>query len=151
MKQEEFLAKLDRQALLDAINRAENACSGEVRIHVQPKASGGELRWVAERTFERLGMAKTASRTGVLLFIASEEQRFVILGDKGINDLVPADFWDEIAARLTERFKAGEFSGGIVAAVDAVGEKLRTFFPLGPDDRDELSDELSIGTHTDSP
>jgi len=151
MKQEEFLAKLDRQALTEAIRRAERACSGEVRIHVQPKATGGELRWVAERTFERLGMTKTAGRTGVLLFIASEEQRFVILGDKGINDLVPPNFWDEIAAKLHDRFVAGEFSGGIVEAVDAVGEKLREFFPLGPNDRDELSDELSIGSHTDSP
>jgi len=111
---------------------------------VQPKARGGELRWVAERTFERLGMTKTAARNGVLLFIASEEQRFVILGDRGIDEKVPAGFWDEIAAKLTIRFKNGEFTAGIVDAITAAGEHLREYFPRAADDVNELPDEIDV-------
>ncbi len=144
MKQQEFLAALDQPRIVEAIGAAERQTSGEIRVHVQPKATGGEIRYVAERTFERLGMTKTALRNGVLFFIASEENQFVILGDQGIDAKVPAGFWDDIAARLTERFKAGEFTRGIVEAITAVGEHLKSYFPRADDDVDELSDEISI-------
>jgi uncharacterized membrane protein len=143
MQQQEFLEKLDQKRIADAITEAESRTSGEIRVHVQPKA-GGNLRQVAERTFERLGMTKTNLHNGVLLFIASEENQFVILGDKGIDDAVPAGFWDEIAAKLTIRFKAGEFTEGIVDAITAAGEQLRAYFPHEADDVDELSNEIDV-------
>jgi uncharacterized membrane protein len=118
--------------------------SGEIRVHVQPKATGGEIRDVAERTFERLGMTKTALRNGVLLFIACEEQRFVILGDKGIDEKVPPGFWDTIAAKLTIRFKNSELTEGIVEAILAAGEQLKAYFPRSADDINELPNEIDI-------
>ena len=102
------------------------------------------MRFVAERTFERLGMTKTAARNGVLLFIAAEENQFVILGDKGIDEKVPAGFWDDIAAKLTIRFKNGEFTEGIVEAIGAAGEHLREYFPRSADDVNELSDDIDV-------
>ena len=144
MKQKEFLEKLDQSRIVTAIQDAERRTSGEIRIHVQPKAIGGEIRTVAERTFERLGMTKTALRNGVLLFIATEEQRFVILGDKGINEKVPGGFWDEIAARLTIRFKNQEFTEGIIDAVTAAGAHLGQYFPRAADDANELADTIDV-------
>jgi uncharacterized membrane protein len=144
MTQKEFLAKLDQPRIVAAIQEAERETSGEIRIHVQPKSLGGDIRTVAERTFERLGMTKTALRNGVLLFIATEEQRFVILGDRGINDKVPAGFWDEIAAKLTIRFKNGEFTDGIVEAIEAAGAHLGQYFPRAADDVNELPDEIDV-------
>jgi uncharacterized membrane protein len=144
MTQKEFLEKLDQPRVVSAIQEAERATSGEIRVHVQPKATGGELRTVAERTFERLGMTKTALRNGVLLFIATEEKRFVILGDQGINEKVPAGFWDEIAAKLTIRFKNGEFTDGIVEAITAAGAHLGQYFPRADDDVDELPDTIDV-------
>ena len=144
MKQKEFLAGLDQPRIVAAIAAAEAETSGEIRVHVQPKVYGGEIRPVAERTFERLGMTKTAARNGVLLFIATEEQRFVILGDSGIDEKVPPGFWDEIAEKLTARFRSGEFTEGIVEAIAAAGEHLKTFFPHSSDDVDELPDEIDI-------
>lgn len=144
MKQQEFLAALDQKRITTAIATAEQQTAGEIRVHVQPRVTGGDIRAVAERTFERLGMTKTVLRNGVMLFIASEENRFVILGDKGIDEQVPAGFWDEIAAKLTIRFKGGEFTEGIVDAVHAAGEQLKTYFPRAHDDVNELADDLSI-------
>ncbi len=143
MKQKEFLAALEQQRIVSAIAEAEKRTSGEIRVHVQPKA-GQDIRKFAERTFERLGMTKTALRNGVLLFIASEEQRFVILGDSGIDEKVPAGFWDEIAAKLTIRFKNGEFTDGIVEAIGSAGEHLARFFPRSPGDVNELSDQINV-------
>ncbi|MDP9193776.1 MAG: TPM domain-containing protein [Acidobacteriota bacterium] len=146
MHQKDFLATLDRQRIIDAIGTAEKQTSGEIRVHIQPKAHG-DIRAVAERTFERLGMTKTALRSGVLLFIACEEQRFTILGDRGIDEKVPAGFWDEIAAKLTIRFKAGEFTDGIVEAIHSAGDELRHDFPRIEGDVDELTNEINIEHH----
>ena len=144
MLQKEFLATIDQKKIVEAITAAEMRTSGELRVHVQPKATGGEIREVAERTFERLGMTKTALRNGVLLFIACEEQRFVILGDKGIDEKVPAGFWDTIAAKLTIRFKNGELTVGIVEAILAAGEQLKAYFPRASDDVNELPNEIDV-------
>jgi uncharacterized membrane protein len=143
MRQKDFLAALDRTQIEDAIGTAERMTSGEIRVHVQLKAAG-DIRHVAERTFERLGMTKTKERNGVLLFIACEEQRFVILGDSGIDTRVPAGFWDDIAAKLHDRFQRGEFTEGIVEAIHSAGEQLKTYFPRAHDDKNELSNEINV-------
>lgn len=143
MHQKEFLAKLDQPRIVAAIATAEKMTSGEIRVHIQPHARG-DIRAVAERTFERLGMTKTAQRNGVLLFIACEEQRFVILGDRGIDEKVPAGFWDEIAAKLTIAFRNGELTEGIVHAIHSAGEELRHYFPRAHDDVDELTNDINI-------
>jgi uncharacterized membrane protein len=144
MKQQEFLALLDQARIVAAISEAELQTSGEIRVHVQPRVGSGEIRDVAERTFERLGMTKTVLRNGVLLFIASEDQRFVILGDSGINERVPAGFWDEIAARLTIRFQAAEYTVGIAEAIKSAGRELRQFFPRSEADVNELANDINI-------
>lgn len=143
MHQKEFLAQLDQQRIVAAIAASEKRTSGEIRVHIQPR-SRGEIRAVAERTFERLGMTKTALRNGVLLFIACEEQRFTILGDRAIDEKVPAGFWDEIAAKLTIHFKSGEFTDGIVEAIHSAGEELLHYFPRVEGDVDELTNEINV-------
>lgn len=147
MHQKDFLAVLDQDRIRAAIAAAEMQTSGEIRVHVQPTTRGAEIRSVAERTFERLGMTKTGERNGVLLFVACEEQRFVILGDRGIHERVPAGFWDDIAARLTIRFKAGDFTNGIVDAIHSAGEELKTFFPRKGGDVNELTNDVSVEHH----
>jgi len=144
MKTQEFLGLIDQQRVVDAIKSAEQETSGEIRVHVQPRARGGDIRFVAERTFERLGMTKTSRRNGVLLFIATEENQFTILGDKGIDEKVPAGFWDDIAAKLTIRFRNGEFTDGIVEAIGAAGDHLKSYFPRMEGDVNELPDEIDV-------
>lgn len=144
MKHQEFLSALDQPRIVSAIEIAEKQTSGEIRVHVQPKVVGADIRTVAEKTFERLGMTKTAARNGVLLFIASEDRKFVILGDKGIDEKVPAGFWDEIIAKLTIRFQGGEFTDGIIEAISAAGEHLKKYFPRQTADVDELSNAINV-------
>ena len=144
MIQTDFLKSLEMDRIVAAIDTAEQQTSGEIRVHVQPTTRGADIRAIAERTFERLGMTKTELRNGVLLFVACEEQRFVILGDKGIDETVPAGVWDDIAARLTVRFKAGEFTEGIVDAIHSAGDELRAYFPRQSGDVNELTNDISI-------
>ena len=144
MTHAEFMAALDKDRIVAAIAAAELRTSGELRVHVQPKTRGGDVRTIGEKTFERLGMTATAERNGVLLFIASEDRAFAILGDSGIDAKVPADFWSSISAQLTARFKSGEYTDGIVEAIAAAGEHLAAFFPREAGDRNELPNEIDV-------
>jgi uncharacterized membrane protein len=139
-----FLDGLDRDRITQAIRDAETHTSGEIRVHVQPTVRKLDVQSVAARTFERLGMTKTALRNGVLLFIAGDDRKFAILGDRGIHEKVPPGFWDAIAAKLTMRFRSGEFTEGIVDAIATAGEQLREFFPRADDDVNELPDEIDV-------
>lgn len=147
MKQKEFLHQLDHQAIFDAIGRAEKHTSGEIRVHVEPRLWGRDLMTVARRTFERLGMTKTALRNGVLIFVAAHEQQFAILGDQGIDEKAGHDFWVEVAAVIAEKFRSGDYSAGIVEAVERTGVKLSAYFPFERGDTNELSNDISIGEH----
>jgi uncharacterized membrane protein len=144
MTHEEFLSALDQQQIVNAIGEAELQTSGEIRVHIQKRVGATDIRNLAERTFERLGMTKTAARNGVLLFIASEDRQFTILGDSGINEKVPAGFWDDVIAQLTIRFKAAEFTDGIVEAIGAAGEHLGAYFPRSESDVNELPNEIDV-------
>ncbi|MFQ5693423.1 MAG: TPM domain-containing protein, partial [Nitrospinota bacterium] len=72
-------------------------------------------------------------------------RRFAILGDEGINRVVPENFWEDVKDLMAERFREGDFGGGMVQGIARVGEKLHEFFPWQSDDVNELSDEISFG------
>jgi uncharacterized membrane protein len=146
MKQHDLLKSIDREAVVRAIAAAEGACSGEIRVHIEPNCHGREVRFVAERIFERLGMTKTELRNGVLIFLAAKEQQFAVIGDKGIHENVGSSFWEDVAAHMTNAFRHGDFTGGVVNAVHEVGERLACHYPhAGGADVNELTNEISVG------
>ena len=82
---------------------------------------------------------------GVLLYVAMESRKTAILGDEGVNAVVPPDFWNGIIQKAVGRFANGEYAEGIGEAVTAVGEVLKQHFPYRDDDINELPDEISFG------
>lgn len=149
MEQKEFVSRLDVAKIVEAIREVERGSTAEIRVHIQPRAIGGDIRHVAQKTFERLGMTKTEARNGVLLFIASEDQQFAIIGDKGIHDFGGQELWEGIVARLMDAFRASRFTDGIIEAVQAVGGRLSLHFPYRAGDLDELPNEISISSGDD--
>lgn len=146
MKHKELMSSIDREAVVAAIERAERACSGEIRVHIEPSSHGKDPQYLAERTFERLGMTKTELRNGVLIYLVSKQQQFAVIGDRGIHEKVGPEFWQLVASHMVEHFRKGEFTEGVVQAVEEVGEQLSRFFPhQGARDENELSNEISIG------
>ena len=138
-----LIDKESNQKIVDAIKVAEKETSGEIRIHIQ-KSVKGDIFDIAKEKFDKLGMAATEQKNGVLIFIAVHDKQFAILGDEGINELVPDDFWNETVATMKEFFKKDDITGGIEAGVLAAGKALRKFFPYQKDDKNELTDEVSI-------
>ena len=90
-------------------------------------------------------MQNTELHNGVLIYLAYESKVFAIIGDKGINDLVPDGFWEDVLSVMRERFRRNEFTEGLSDAAIMVGEKLKAFFPYQKDDINEQPDNISFG------
>jgi len=143
MKPSDFFTSSQKEAMVTAIQQAEQNTSGEIRIHIEhhcPK----EVLDRAAQVFAQLKMHKTALRNGVLIYVALKDHQLAILGDAGINAKVPDHFWDNIKDQLVVRFKAGQICEGLCEAVLAVGQQLKAYFPYRSDDINELPDEISF-------
>ena len=139
----------DRQRhIVDAIRAAELGTSGEIRVHIDNKC-GGEVLDRAVDVFHQLKMEQTRQRNGVLLYVAMKSHKVAIIGDEGVNAVVPDDFWNDAKDNLVRMFSQGLFVEGISDAVAAVGEILKQHFPYTDDDINELPDEVSFGPDAD--
>ncbi|MEL7250907.1 MAG: TPM domain-containing protein [Bacteroidota bacterium] len=139
-----FFKPEEEELIIAAIRRAERSTSGEIRIHLEENPRSDALA-EAKRIFRKLNMHKTVDRNGVLILLAPEKKEFAIIGDEGIDKVVEGDFWQSERDLLQRYFRDGHFCAGIVAAVDIIGEKLKTFFPIQKDDENELPDDISYG------
>jgi len=137
-----LLPAADRKRIVAAIRMAEQATSGEIRVHVQPRCSDDPVR-DAMRVFTRLGMTRTAARNGVLIFLAVRDRRFAVIGDMGIHAAVGEEFWRKTADAMKPHFARGELAAGLEAGVLAVGQELKRQFPHQRNDVNELPDTIS--------
>ena len=143
IKASSFFTKEQQIQILSAIKEAEEATSGEIRIHIETSLSGNVLdraAWI----FKRIGMHKTSDRNGVLFYLAVSNRQFAIIGDKGINSKVPEDFWEEVKELLRKNFTKGKFTEGLVEGIHLAGLQLKGNFPHKKDDVNELPDEISF-------
>ena len=140
-----LVKSIDTRRIEDAIRVAEHQTSGEIRVSISP-LFWGDVRRQAEKAFLRLGMTATSARNGVLFFIVPSRRRFVVLGDEGIHRRVGSEFWSGIASAMSDHFRRGDFTEGIVRGIAQVGEKLAIHFPYQKDsDVNELPDEVDFG------
>ena len=144
MAVKDFFTDQQKTLIQQTIAEAEKNTSGEIRVHIDQDCKGDPLDRGAEM-FKRMKMHQTKQRNGVLFYLAIDSQKFAILGDKGINEKVPADFWNNIRDTMLSHFKRSEFTEGLRIGISMAGEKLKTHFPLLTDDTNELSDDLSFG------
>ena len=143
-KIEDFLTASQEQRIIEAIKTAEKNTSGEIRVHIEKSTEKPPMERALE-VFHFLKMDTTKLRNGILLYIAVESRKFVILGDEGINNKVPKDFWETEKEFVLSHFAKGEFEKGIEQTIIKVGEKLKYFFPYQSNDTNELSNEISKG------
>lgn len=139
-----LFSESDRNAIVSAIRDAEENTSGEIRVHIESSFKGDVLDQAAF-IFKKLGMVETEQRNGVLFYLAVKNRSFAILGDAGINAVVPENFWEEIKYAMQQEFKDGRMAEGMVKGIQMAGEKLKKHFPHQSDDVNELSDDISFG------
>ena len=140
-----LMREIDVDKVKAAVAAAERETSGEIRVSVT-RFFWGSVRRAAERAFDRLGMTHTKDRNGVLFFVVPARRKFVVLGDAGIHAKVGQEFWECVARLMSEHFRKGEFTDGLVAGIGEAGRELAAAFPYDPTvDVNELADDVDFG------
>jgi uncharacterized membrane protein len=141
----DFLSTQDEVRVLEAICSAESNTSGEIRIHLEGSIQGGDAFARATQVFDILKMNNTKQSNGVLIYVAVTDKTLVILGDTGINDVVPKDFWERTKDAILSQFKNKQVAQGLVDGILSAGKQLEKHFPREPGDMNELGDSISVG------
>ncbi len=143
MSVENFFSSEEKKRITDAIAEAEKNTSGEIRLHAEGHCKIDVLDRAAY-VFKKLGMHETEQRNGVLFYLAVHDRKFAIIGDAGINRVVPSDFWNEIKETMLGYFKERNFTDGLTKGILMAGEQLKANFPYQKDDVNELTNEISF-------
>jgi uncharacterized membrane protein len=138
-----FFTKAQQEDIRQAIMNAELDTSGEIRVHIENTCKGEVLDRALE-VFTKLGMEKTESRNGVLIYLAVRNRKFAIIGDKAIHEVVTENYWDSVKNKMMNHFRENRFTEGLIEAITETGTKLKKHFPYKTNDVNELSDEISF-------
>jgi len=138
-----MLTASEKEEIQECIRLAELKTSGEIRVHIDKKCPSDPFE-KAVTIFNKLKMYQTRDRNGVLIYISFSDRKLAIIGDEGINAVVPTDFWESTKNELIFRFKRNEFAQGIIDAVNEAGKQLQQYFPVKSDDKNELSNEITM-------
>lgn len=141
-KVEDLLTADEEQEIVRAIIEAEKRTSGEIRVHLEPHTKI-DLLDRAKAVFHELKMDNTKEENGVLIYIAVNDKKFAIYGDRGINEVVPKGFWDSTKDVIESHFKEGRFKEGLIQGISKAGKELQVHFPWQDGDTNELSNEIS--------
>jgi len=141
---EDFLSPADEQEIVQAILSAEKKTSGEIRVHIESHTRLDHFER-AKQVFHLLKMDNTKDENGVIIYVAVNDKKFAIYGDRGIDTVVPDTFWHTTKDTIQAHFKQGNHKDGIIDGVLMAGKELETYFPWQHGDTNELSDEISKG------
>jgi len=140
-----LFGKAETQRIVAAIQEAEKRTSGEIKVHIETQCPDEDVMERAKVVFGELSLHNTKDRNGVLFYLAHQDRKFAVLGDKGIYEKVPQDFWESTKGKLRAHFKKNEFAEGLCEGIEEAGQQLRIYFPYQAADTNELPDDLSFG------
>ena len=98
-----FFTKTEQEQIIAAIREAEKQTSGEIKVHVEKNCAGDVMDRTKE-VFGLLNMHHTQDHNAVLFYLAYEDRKFAVFGDKGIHEKVHDSFWNSTKDLLRENF-----------------------------------------------
>jgi len=153
---ERALPRVALEVLTQQVRTSETQHSGEIRIDIE----GGlplsylwrdeplqhVIRQRALTQFGKLRVWDTAHNNGVLIYLLLAEHAIEIIADRGLNEKVPPETWQQLLDGMRGHFQRGDFKTGLTQAVAAVSELLVSHFPLaaGDDNPNELPDTPTL-------
>jgi len=145
-KKKDFFSQEENQQLVDAIQKAEQQTSGEVRIFVESKCKYVDALDRAQEIFFSLKMNETELRNGTLIYVAVIDKQAAVFGDEGIHQKVGAQYWKDVVTKMLFQFRNQKLADGICQGIHDLGEALKFYFPYHSDtDKNELPDEIVFG------
>lgn len=143
-KKKKIFNNEEEQRIMAAIQTAEKASSGEIRVYVESECANSVEKRTVE-IFKKLKMFKTQERNGVLIYIAMESRKFAIFGDEGIHKKMGFSYWTTEAATLKSFLTEERIVDGICKVALDIGEALKAHFAYQSDDKNELPDKPVYG------
>lgn len=146
-KKKPLLSPAEQEQVVACIREAESRTTGELRVFVESKCKKADAMDRAVELFEKLGMTATEKRNAVLVYLATEDRKYAIAGDKEIYEMAGgAAFWQAAAEKLKGHLQVGEVATGLANCVKELGNAMATHFPYDPTiTRNELPDEIVFG------
>jgi len=117
-----------------------------VRRFLTPKSLKRErVRRRAQEQFFAKGLHATRERTGILIFVSTQERLAELIADEGIAAKVEPKVWEAAMARLIAGFKAKRPAEGFEQAIAMCSSILTEHFPAIPGDNpNELPDSVVL-------
>lgn len=114
------------------------------KILVPEKDEVDQVHQRAHLEFFANKVNRTKHGTGILIFVSVMEQKVVILADEGISKKLPEDTWNDVLVQLRGNLRHKQWAKGFVEAIESCGEHLKTHFPNGTTNDNELKNHLVI-------
>jgi uncharacterized membrane protein len=145
-KKKDFFNPEEQQQLVEAIQKAEQQTSGEVRIFVESKCRYVDALDRAQEIFFSLKMNETELRNGTLIYVAVKDKQAAVFGDEGIHQKVGPKYWEDVVTKMLLQFRNQKLADGICEGIHDLGEALKLYFPYNSStDKNELPDEIVFG------
>ena len=145
-KQKEFFTAEEKQQVVEAIRKAEQRTSGEVRVFVETRCRFVDAIDRAMEVFYQLKMNETEERNGTIVYVAVKDKQAAVFGDEGIHQKLGQKYWEEEVNKMMVCFKQANLAEGIIQCVTDIGEALYQNFPYDQKtDKNELPDDIVFG------
>ena len=140
-----FFTDTEQALIVEAIRKAEQRTSGEVRVFVESRCSYMDALDRALEIFNEMKMSETKERNAVLVYVALRDHQLAVYGDEGIHQRVGNDYWKHEVFKMIRDFNRENYAEGIAHCVEDVGDALQHHFPYTKGDRNELTDDIEFG------
>jgi len=110
-----------REALEAKLKAHEHGTSDQVRVAIVPSLQGASVEDYANRLFRTWKLGQAQLNNGVLLLVAPQEHKVRIEVGYGLEGALTDALSRTVTSNaITPRFKAGDYFGGLDAALDAI-------------------------------
>ena len=142
---QEIMNRAEKKRLVQIIKDVESKTSGEVRVYLEGTCPTDNPMERCVELFQHLDMHKTILNNAVLIYIATNDRKYAIFGDKGIYAKAGADYWQLKANVLVQHLRKAEYALGIEKCILEIGASLAQFYPPVIGNKNELPDDILFG------
>lgn len=136
-----FITDEEEQLLVAAIREQEARTSAEIRVCVTDNVVFRPKRY-AWRVFEKNGMRNTRNRNAALIVMMPRVKRIVMLGDSGLDAVVPPEYWESAVAAMVKGMNDHGPLASLLEGLRCLGDTLARHWPPVDGDVNELPDEI---------
>ncbi|NII25338.1 TPM domain-containing protein [Pseudoflavitalea sp. X16] len=145
-RKSDFFSADEKKQVIKAIQDAELATSGEIRVYIESRCRYVDPLDRAAELFWSLKMDYTKDHNAVLVYVAVRDHQFAVFADQGIHEKVGNEFWNKEVQAMKKHFVQNHYADAVVQVVTDVGAALQHHFPFNREtDKNELPDDIIFG------